>query len=129
MKRLKTIALWALQILLAFLFFQVGRMKFTVPRWEQTFRETGYPDHFYQVVGGIELLGGLSLLIPQAAGYGAPAVMVIMVGAFVHHLRRAEWANAPVPVVLFLLLAIVAYARRPSFLRNLHGSSKRVPVP
>ena len=118
MEKARKIALWVLQILLTVLFANVGWIKLSSPGWPKTFREWGYPEHFYVVVGVVEMLGGLSLLIPRAAGYGAPAVMVIMLGAVGHHLWRREWTHVPGVILLLALLGVVAWARRPAFLRK-----------
>jgi uncharacterized membrane protein YphA (DoxX/SURF4 family) len=66
MKRLKPIAIWALQSLLAVLFTIQGVVKLNAsPAWISRFRGWGYPDHFYFVVGLAELLGSILLLIPR----------------------------------------------------------------
>lgn len=124
LKKWQTAGLWVLQLLLTFIFANVGRIKlFGGEGWAAAFRAWGYPEHFYELVGGIEGIGGLALLHPRTAGYGAGAVMVIMAGATVHHLRRGEWDRALMTAVLFLLLAVIAYARRPKFLRKGTASS------
>lgn len=88
MAKLKLVGLWLLQILLAFLFFNIGRQKFTNPVWVRSFREWGYPEHFYAVVGAVELLGSLLLLVPRIASYAAGAVILVMLGALGHHVAR-----------------------------------------
>lgn len=125
MAKLKLVGLWLLQILLAFLFFNIGRQKFTNPVWVRSFRDWGYPEHFYAVVGAVELLGSLLLLVPRIASYAAGAVILVMLGAFGHHVWRGEWQRATSPLVFIVLLSIVAYARRPQFLRR----DQRAPAP
>lgn len=111
------IALWVLQILLAFMFLQVGFGKlWDGNAWAGQFRQWGYPERFYLAVGFAELLGGLAILVPRTAGYGSIVLMTVMGGATVHHLLRHE-TTAGFTLLLFAFLAIIAYARRPAFLR------------
>jgi len=117
--KLQWFGLWALQILLAFVFVNVGRIKLLTRRggWEAAFREWGYPDHFFLLIGALEGLGGLLLLLPRTAFYGAVLLCTVMGGAVIHHLLRGE-IRAFIPGVLLLLSGIVLYARRPDYLRR-----------
>ena len=118
MKKVKTVALWLLQILLAFVFVNIGRDKFTSENWPARFHHWGYPEHFYLVVGFLEAAGGLALLIPRTAFYGAAALFSIMLGAAATHLVHAEFRQFTSPLVFLVLLSIVLYARRPERLRR-----------
>jgi uncharacterized membrane protein YphA (DoxX/SURF4 family) len=110
MQKAKTIALWVLQVLLAVMFNLVGTGKFLDRSWEPRFRAWGYPDHFYQVIGALEALGGLALLVPRLAGFAAAGLMLIMTGAAATHLAHGE-KNWPSPVIFLLLLSVVAAGR------------------
>ena len=114
--KLKTIALWLLQILLALVFVNVGRDKFTSENWPARFHHWGYPDHFHLVVGFLEAVGGLALLVPRATFYGAATLGVVMLGAAATHLLHAEFRQFTSPLVFLVLLGIVLYARRPESL-------------
>src|SRR5260370_3324199 len=82
MNRLKSIAVWVLQFLLAALFAIQGIVKLNgSPAWIARFRGWGYPDHFYFAVGLAELLGSILLLIPSLAKFGALLLIVVMAGA------------------------------------------------
>lgn len=122
MKKLKVAGIWLLQILLAFILTTSGweRMFGRSEVWAGRFEGWGYPDGFSYVVGGFEVLFGLALLAPKVAGIGAAGLIVIMVGAVGTHVLHGEpfWG----PAVLGLLLAIVAYVRRPPFLRKAENS-------
>jgi hypothetical protein len=77
-------------------------------------------------VGAVEFLGAVSLLIPRLAGYSAAALGVVMIGALVTQLvHRGSVTEVLVPLVFLLLLSVVAYARRPGFLRRARGSRLR----
>ena len=119
MSKVKTVALWLLQIPLAGLFLLSAFPKLTSnPGIVGRFRDWGYPDNFYLLVGGVELLGAVTLLIPRVAAYGASALVVIMIGASLTHLLHAEYPRVVLTGTLMILLALVALARRPAFLRQ-----------
>lgn len=119
MSKGKTIGLWVLQVLLAAQFLLAALPKLTShPGMVERFTSWGYPDHFYLLVGGVELLGTIGLLIPRVAAYGASALMVIMIGASLTHLLNQEAPRVVYTGTLLILLALVAYVRRPQFLRQ-----------
>ena len=60
----KTIGLWVLQSLMALAMVGPGVEKFTSPIWQRMFRVWGYPEHFYLVIGAIEVVAGIGLLVP-----------------------------------------------------------------
>jgi len=118
MDKIKTVILWALQILFALFYTIQGIIKFNSPSWIERFRAYGYPDHFYLVIGVLEVLGGVSLLIPKMTGYGAALLAIIMGGACLTHLLHHETPNAIVTAVFMILLGVLAYARRPARIRS-----------
>jgi len=112
MNKLRTIGVWILQLLLAALFAIQGIVKLSgSPAWESRFRGWGYPDHFYFVVGLIELLAAITLVIPRAAKLGALLLIVVMAGATATHVVHRE-PQVLTAVVLIALLAITLHVRR-----------------
>jgi uncharacterized membrane protein YphA (DoxX/SURF4 family) len=112
MTRNRSVALWTLQILLAALFLLQAWMKLSgSPTWIARFERWGYPNHFYLVVGLIELLGAVALVIPRFTRIGAGALSIVMAGAVATHLLHRE-PQAISALVLLGLLSIVFYARR-----------------
>jgi len=111
MNRFKAICGWVLQVLLAAFFALQGIVKLRGSTgWITRFRAWGYPDHFYLVVGFVELLAAILLLIPRLANWGALILLVVMIGAVATLLIHHEHGLA-VPVVPGILLAIVLYLR------------------
>lgn len=112
----KAIALWALSGLLAALYLMAGGSKLAgADQHIQHFAHWGYPDWFRLVVGAVEVTSAVLVLIPRTAFFGACALAVLMLGAAYTHLFRAtgEGGMAVAPLVLFALVSLVAWARRP----------------
>jgi len=113
MTKLKIVALWVVQALMALVMVGPGVQKFTSPVWQRMFRVWGYPDHFYLVIGAIEVVAGLGLLVPRLATPAALVLMCVMLGAAIT--RGLNGVNPVGELVFFTLLGVIAYARRPSF--------------
>ena len=116
MRIIKTIALWAVQVLFGGLFVLVGVMKFLDPVWARSFARWGYPDGFYLVVGALEAIGGVALLVPRLTTYAALLLMTMMAGAVLTHLVHGEWQRLPPPLVYLLIVAVIGWLRRKSAL-------------
>ena len=111
MKILGPIALWLCQAALAAMFVFAGAAKFGSPMWVRMFARWGYPDHFYLVVGVIEVAAGVGLLVPRLAAFSALTLLAVMAGAGMTHLVHGEVQRLTQIAVTSLLLGIVAYAR------------------
>ncbi len=107
---------WLLQILLAVAFIGAGFMKLTTARqrlmermeWVRTMSATTV-----KVIGGLELLGGIGLLLPSLIGIApwlaptaAICLAVVMALAIGTHLRLHEPSQALPAIVLLALLLI-----------------------
>lgn len=69
----------------------------------------GYPEWMVWVAGGLEILGGLLLLIPATVGYGALLIAAVMAGATVTHWIAGDpIVHSLFPLVLFVLAALIA---------------------
>lgn len=125
------IGLWALSLLLAFVFLSVGASKVLgTERSKEDFARWGYPDWFRPVVGSGEILASLLLLVPNVRVFGgslrfwgALGLTGNMTGAVFTHLRVEEFAVVPLPLVLLALAATVAWFTRPAYLRAKAGAS------
>jgi putative oxidoreductase len=111
MTRVWLVILWVCQIALALMFLGAGVRKFTSPMWSRMFAHWGYPDHFYLVIGAIEVAGALGLLLPRTTALAAVGLIVIMIGAAVTHALHGEWQRLPQIAVMSALLVAVTYGR------------------
>lgn len=69
-----------------------------------------------KAIGGVEVLGGIGVIVPYATGIApvlsplaAAGLAVLQAGAFGVHVRRNEWKLVPVNVVLIVLAVFVAF--------------------
>jgi uncharacterized membrane protein YphA (DoxX/SURF4 family) len=111
MKYLKTGGTWLLTIMLTVLMAGPGLQKFTGATWQRMFREWGYPDGFYLVIGAIEVIGGIALLVPRVASASALVLMCVMIGAAATQLWNGS-RNGVGEIVFALLLGLLAWIRR-----------------
>ena len=110
MRYLKVGGTWLLTILLTVLMVGPGTQKFTSNTWERMFRRWGYPDHFYLVIGAVEVAGGLALLVPRTASYSAIVLAVVMIGAAATQVLRGG-RNGVGEIVFASLLLVLATIR------------------
>jgi hypothetical protein len=76
------------------------------------FRQWGYPDHFYLVIGAIEVAGGIGLLIPRVASYCATVLSLVMIGASATQVLRGG-RDGVGEIVFAVMLAVIALIRWP----------------
>lgn len=120
------IALWIIQVLLALLFLFAGGMKLIIP--PDVMAKMGSPNQVHlpgllvQFIGVCEVLGGLGLILPGLlrirrglTPLAAGGLLIIMIGAVVLTIIGDGVGAAIVPFVVTLLVALVAYGRRPWF--------------
>lgn len=118
---LAKIGTWLLTGLLAFAFVASGGMKLTAPPAAvEGFAKWGLPFWFLMFTGGIEVLGGLLLLWPKSAFWGAILLVApTMFCAAALHLYHGDPIAMALPATVLLVMALgVAYLRRPAFLRG-----------
>lgn len=113
--------LWAVQVFLALVFAGAGATKLLVPKerlgnpmpWVED-----YSQRAVRIIGALEVLGAIGLIAPGRTDIApiltvaaAAGLAATMVGGFVVHWRRREYARSSSNVVLFLLAAFVVVGR------------------
>jgi uncharacterized membrane protein YphA (DoxX/SURF4 family) len=118
------IALWIVQGLLGLIFVITGSFKLFQSR-EKVIASGGtwaedFPPGIIKLIAGVELISGLSVILPRLLGHGyyltfiaAACIGVIMTGAIFVHLRRKEYQHALINLVFLLMALFVANAVRP----------------
>jgi uncharacterized membrane protein YphA (DoxX/SURF4 family) len=85
------------------------------PIWIARFAALGYPEHFYLVVGAMEVIGAVALVIPRFRFIGFAVLGIVMIGASVSHALHGQIQIVTTLVLLGLLVAdAFAHRRRTS---------------
>ncbi len=119
--RARLIAIWGVSGLLTALYLFSGGSKLLDLQPGGGIAEAaahfGYPVAFMYFVGACEVAGAVGLLIPRLATLAAAGLSILMLGAFVSHLRAGDpIQNAVVPLIALVLLIVGALARRSDLL-------------
>ena len=111
--KIKKIFKWFLQIIIGLEFIIAGQSKFTRSEvWAREFKEWGYPDNFYLIIGGLELVGAILIFFPKFASKAALGLGIIMLGATVTHAVHQEWSRVLVTVIITGLLTLLYFLRK-----------------
>jgi len=113
----RNIIAWVLQVLLGLAFIASGFKKFAdLEGTVGMFSGLGLPGALAYVIAGGELLGGIGLLIPRFTRLAAAGLLIIMAGAIIMHATKIPGglANGVPAIVLFVLLLVLIWLRRPS---------------
>jgi len=112
------IALWILQVLLAALFIWHGWLFLAPPPELVEIMNKEFALWFRMFLGGAEVVSAVGLIVPGVTRIlpwlipvTAVCLMIVMVGATIHHSVRGETGSAITTAVLFVILAFVAYMR------------------
>ena len=107
----KSIALWSLQILVAYAFLMSGFAKLSgQPMMVQMFEKIGVGQWFRYVTGTIELVSAVLLLVPRVVPVGAALLVCTMCVAVLTHLVKL--GGSPLPaLVLGCLAAFILWLR------------------
>lgn len=115
------IALWIVQVLLAFFFLMAGGNKLVTPMADliQQFAwMSEMPELLIRFIGLSEVAGALGLILPAATRIqprltvlAADGLAIIMVLAALFHISIGDYGGIAFNVVLFLLATFVFYGR------------------
>ncbi len=109
MSRARLVVTWILQLLLGLVFILTGVGKF--PQWDgwvSRFEMWGYAAWFLAVVAVLEALGGVLVLLPKTAAYGASLIGAVMLGAAYTHASTGIGSPTQVAIPILVCAAVVA---------------------
>ena len=107
---------WALRLGVALVFVGIGCEKVFPSRdsyWVKVFTEIGFGLWFMYLTGTIQIIGGLLMIVPRTAVFGAALLACTMIGAILTHLflLNTGVGGAVFPAA-FLALIVAAACRR-----------------
>jgi uncharacterized membrane protein YphA (DoxX/SURF4 family) len=114
------IALWIIQILLAFVFLSHGYLMLFPPATLQPGMAyiLAIPMGFRRFIAVAESLGGIGLILPGLTRIlpwltplAALGLVIVMIGAVVFHIPHKEYPNIVFNLVLLAMAAFTAYGR------------------
>ena len=109
------LALWVPTVLVGAFFVFVGMPKFLPDGpWGGMFQDFGYPPGSHLLIGGLEVLGGVLLLVPRTTRYAAYLLAIIMVGAAVTHLVHGPMFSVAFTLGLAVAMLLLSWFHRPS---------------
>jgi uncharacterized membrane protein YphA (DoxX/SURF4 family) len=89
-----------------------GAMKFNLPEDAVTqMKQIGWEPKMMPALGIIEIGSALLYVIPQTAVLGAILLTGYLGGAIATHVRVADYAHMPIPLVLGILVWVGLYLR------------------
>ena len=110
--------LWVLQILLAAAFFAHGWLFLFPPADMIELMNATLNPSFRLFLGVAEVLAaigltlpGITRILPWLVPCAAAGLMIVMIGATILHVMRAEYTSALTTAVLFVMATFVAYMR------------------
>jgi len=109
--KVRNIALWVLQVLLALAFIAAGGGKLGgTAVMVQQFDTIGLGQWFRYLTGALETGSAVLLLIPGLAAFGALTLTCVMVGAIIAHLTVLHTPPAA-PALLLVVAVLVLWGR------------------
>jgi len=115
MRKAKTMMIlrWTLSGILALLFTLGGANKFMdAPAWAERFVNWGLVPWMVPIIGGLEILGGVGLLIPRVTNYAAYGLIGIMVGAAGTHLMSSQFGEFARPIIFLAVLVGIVFLNK-----------------
>jgi uncharacterized membrane protein len=112
-KRLLSIALWTLQVVLALTFAMAGFAKVGGDAaMVEMFATIAIGQWFRYLVGALEIAGALGVLVPRLSGLAALGLLCLMAGATLTNVFVLH-TSPLLPIVLMVVSALVVWGRWP----------------
>ena len=94
LQTVRRVAACGLGLYLGWMYVHQGWIKFDPHGfWAAPFERWGYPPWLRILVGCIEVAGGVSLIVPWLASYGAMGLLAVMTGAWITRARGGHWVD------------------------------------
>lgn len=106
---------WVVRAAVAFIFVSSGLEKFSIgsgAEWIKIFARIGWGDWFRYLTGGLEIAGGILLMVPFTSTLGAALLVACMVGAIAAHIFKLGDPFSSI-INILLIVAILFAARKP----------------
>ena len=116
---------WIITCLLGVAYIGMGASNYWQPgTMNEDIAKSGYPSHFFKLLGVWQVLGGIVILLPKLPRlkeWAYAGILVNLIAAAHHHyMAEDDVAKIAIPLVV-LSIAAVSYALRPPS-RRLQGS-------
>lgn len=109
-KRVRMVAAWLAALYLARMYVGMGWVKFDPDGfWTEAFVRWGYPEWLRLLVGAIEVAGGVLILVPWVATWGAAGLVTVMIGAGATRLRDGNMVDVGFIALYSVALLWIAY--------------------
>lgn len=106
-------AVIVVSVVLTIVFLGAGAAKLAgADTYVQTFAGWGYPQWSRLLIGALEILFAIALWIPRARAIGGIGLSILMLGAIVSYARHDAGQSIGISLLLLILSAFVAWARR-----------------
>jgi len=112
MTKLMAVLVWIIVVIETVAMMTAGASKFlNWPLWSGWFTDWGYGAWFAAVIGGIEIAGGVGLLVRRVAAYAAMLLLLVMLGALYTTLTKPNALGWTTAAIHAFLLALILAAR------------------
>jgi hypothetical protein len=84
----------------------------------QTFKLLGYPLYLMKILGTAKILGALAILtgrIPRMKEWAYAGFTFMLLGATASHLLAGDYAHAPIPFIVLILMSASYYFSNKAF--------------
>lgn len=114
-ENIRRVLLFLFTLYFTYMFVKNGWRKFDPEGfWGAPFARWGYPVWFLYLIGVMEFGGGLAILIPRIAGYGALVLATVMFGAFMTRLIHGMGVDDAMSIFFYMVsMLLLAYEYNP----------------
>jgi uncharacterized membrane protein YphA (DoxX/SURF4 family) len=119
-----TITIWVLRVALGVAFLAASMMKLSSqPMMVAEFNQVGLGQWFRYFTGLVELIGGITILIPRVSVLGALLLLAVDTGAFVAQVSilHMDWIHT---IVIGALILLAIYFQRDSLKAFIGGNGR-----